>query len=129
SLGAHEQAKRGIGLGLVRKKIEEVPLRHHADEFAARRQMREIRDRNLLFGDPARNLARFVMRELEKLVEESEFVEQLERGRMDRVTAKIAKEIRVLFEQDDIHAGARQKKSRHHARGPAARDAAAGGQG
>src|SRR5208283_2959719 len=57
-----------------------------------------------------------------------EIVEQLERGRMDRVAAKIAKEIRVLFEQEDIDAGARQKKSRHHAGWPAAGDAAAGRQ-
>jgi hypothetical protein len=36
--------------------------------------------------------------------------------------------IRVLFEYDDIDAGAGQQKAEHHSRGAATDDAAAGGQ-
>jgi len=43
---------------------------------------------------------------------------------MDRVAAKIAKEIPVLLEDDDRHAGTRQKPAQHHAGGTAARDGA-----
>ena len=71
---------------------------------------------------------RFAMRKLQEFVEETEFMEKLERRRMDRVAAKIAKEIRVLLQHDDIDSGAGQEKRRHHAGGPAADDAAAGGE-
>src|SRR5712692_9908769 len=47
--------------------------------------------------------------------------------RVNRVATKIAQEIRVLFEHDDVHTGAREQKPEHHARRSAARDAATGG--
>jgi hypothetical protein len=44
---------------------------------------------------------------------------------MDRVAAKIAQEVGMFLEHDDVNAGARQQEPEHHAGRPAARDAAA----
>ena len=65
-----------------------------------------------------------LMRLLEKFIEQPEFVHQLQRRRMDGVAAKIAQEIGVLFQHDDVDAGARQQKAEHHAGRSAAGDAA-----
>ena len=46
---------------------------------------------------------------------------------MDGVAAEIAQEVGVLLEHDDVDAGTGQQKAEHHARGPAAGDAAPGG--
>jgi hypothetical protein len=45
---------------------------------------------------------------------------------MNRVAAKIAIEIRVLFQHDDLDAGAGEKKAGHHSGRAAADDDAAG---
>ena len=66
------------------------------------------------------------MRQLQELVQQTEFVHQLERRGMDGVAAKIAQEIAVLLQHDDIDAGARQQKAEHHAGRPAADDATGG---
>ena len=46
---------------------------------------------------------------------------------MNRIAAKIAQEIAVLFQHQDFDAGARQQIPEHHAGRPAAGDAAAHG--
>jgi hypothetical protein len=43
---------------------------------------------------------------------------------MHSVPAKVAQEIRVLFEHDHFDACARQQKAQHYSGGPAARDTA-----
>jgi hypothetical protein len=60
----------------------------------------------------------------EELVEDAQLMEDFKRGGMDRVAAKIAKEIPVLLEDDNRHAGTRQQPAQHHAGGTAARDGA-----
>jgi len=45
---------------------------------------------------------------------------------MDRVSAKIAIEIGVLLEHDDLYSGAREEKSSHHSGGSATDDNASG---
>jgi hypothetical protein len=45
---------------------------------------------------------------------------------MNGVAAKIAKEIGILFENDDVDASAGEQESEHHSRGSAAGNAAAG---
>ena len=62
------------------------------------------------------------MRAFKELVEDAQLMQDFERGRMDRVAAKIAKKIPVLLEDDDCHAGTRQEPAQHHAGGTAARD-------
>ena len=43
---------------------------------------------------------------------------------MNRIAAKIAEEIRVLFQHHNVDSGARQQKPEHHAGRAAAGDAA-----
>jgi hypothetical protein len=64
------------------------------------------------------------MGQSQKLLQQTEFLENLKRGRMYRVAAKIAEEVLVLFEHCNLHAPARQKISEHHACGSAAYHAA-----
>ncbi len=45
---------------------------------------------------------------------------------MDRVAAKIAQEVGVLFQHHDVDPGPRQQEAEHHARRPAADNAATG---
>jgi hypothetical protein len=66
------------------------------------------------------------MRAFQEIAENSKFVHDFERGGMNRVAAKIAQKVRVLFEHDNFDSGASQQKSQDHAGGPAANDAAAG---
>ena len=101
-----------IAARLVGKKIEEVPLRHQRDEMAVGRQMREIGKDDALVADLSGELAHFLMRALEEIVENAELVHELERRGMDGVAAEIAQEIGVLLQHHDIDAGARQQKAR-----------------
>jgi hypothetical protein len=58
---------------------------------------------------------------LKEFLEQSELLHQLERGGMNSIAAKIAIEIRMLFQDGHLHTRARQKEPEHHARRPAAR--------
>ena len=66
--------------------------------------------------------------QLQKGVEQAEFAHHFERGGMDRVAAKVAEEIGVLFQNHDLDAGARQEVAEHHPAWAAAHDAATRGQ-
>ena len=80
-----------------------------------------------LFGADLRG-QRFdlLMRQLQELVEQAQFVHELERRGMNRVAAEIAEEIGVLLQHHDTNARARQQESEHHSGGTAAGDAALG---
>src|SRR5205085_3994753 len=80
------------------KKVQEVPLRHERDEFAMRRQTRKIGHRNKVTVENAADLSQLLVRQLEKLLKQSEFMHDLERRRMNGVAAEIAVEIGVLFQ-------------------------------
>src|SRR5579864_1095427 len=88
--------------------------------------MREITDGSGFATDLAGKSLDFLMRTLEEVVENAEFMHELERRGMDGVAAKIAKKVRVLFEYENVDAHAGEEKAQHHARGAASRDAAAG---
>src|SRR5579864_5204579 len=67
------------------------------------------------------------MRELaQKAIGESEIVQNLERGWMNRVAAEVAQEISVLFQHRYRNAGSREEESKNGASRAAACDAAAG---
>src|SRR5438477_11721121 len=70
----HVQSKGGELLGVAGEKIQKIPLRHESDKFAARRQTREIGDRDAVAVDYAAKFAKLLMRELEKFVEQSELI-------------------------------------------------------
>jgi hypothetical protein len=107
-LGLHTQAEIRIFARVLREEIEEIPLRHQCDEFAAGRQVRKIRDRDHLVADPAAQQSEFLMRPLEEILEQAQFVHDLEGRGMDRVAAEITEEVGVLLEHDHVDAGARQ---------------------
>ena len=54
----------------------------------------------------------FLMRPLQELFEQAEFVHQLQSRRMYGVATKIAQEILVLFQNDHFHADASEQKAR-----------------
>jgi hypothetical protein len=89
-----------------------------------RREVRQIGDRDHFVLDLSSDLLKFLMRPLEELLQDSEFVHQLESRRMNRIAAEIAEEIGMLFEHDDIHPRTSQKKTGDHPGRPSARDAA-----
>lgn len=64
------------------------------------------------------------MRQLQKFLEQTKLVQHLQRGWMHGVAAKIAKEVRVLFENNRVHSRSRQQISQQHARRSAAHDTA-----
>ena len=119
----HFQIEGRIARGVFVDEIQKVPLRHEREELAVRRQMRKVSERNRFIADLPGDLAHFLMRPFEKIFEDAQLVHQLERGRMNRVAAKVAQKIRVLLEHDDFDARARQQKAEHHSRRPTAGDA------
>jgi|SRR5215469_6753102 len=90
--------------------------------------MGEVADGGGFAADLARNPKDFLVGALEEVVENAEFVHELERGGMYCVAAKIAKKIGVFFENENVDAHAGEKETQHHARGAASGDAAAGGE-
>src|SRR5206468_10599917 len=70
----------------------------------------------IFIPDLAAEPGRFLMRQFEKVFEDSQFMHHFERRRMDRVTAEVAQKIFVLFKHHDIDAGAREQKAKHHSR-------------
>jgi hypothetical protein len=123
-LGLHLQMECRIALRLLGEEVQEVPLRHEGEEFAPRRQVREVGNRKPRITDLRVEVARFAMRPLQKRIEKSEFVHHLKRRGMDGVAAEVSQEISMLFEDDDVHPGAGEKKAEHHAGRPSTDDAA-----
>ena len=69
-------------------------------------------------ADPARRSDAPCVRQPQEALEQAELVHQLERGRVDRVAAEVAQEIRVLLEHDGLDAGAGEEKADHQPAGP-----------
>ncbi len=112
---------------MLGKEIEKIPLRHERDKAAAGRQMPEVGDGQSHLADLRVELVNLLMRQLEKLVEQSQLVHHLEGRGMNGIAAKIAQEIAVLFQHQDFNTGTRQQIAQHHAGRSAAGDAAAHG--
>jgi hypothetical protein len=105
------------------EKIEEFPLRHEGNETAARRQMREIGERDALLADLTGELAHLLMRPLEKGIEQPKFVRNLKRRGVDGVAPEVAEEIGVFLQHRHVDAGAGEQKPEHHAGGSTPGDA------
>ena len=114
-LGQHPELETRIAFALVGQEIEEVPLREEGDEAAARRKMGKVGEDDHLVADDAADLAHFLVRQLEKRVEQSELVHHFERGGMDGVAAEVAQEVSVLLQHQDVDAGAGEQEAEHHA--------------
>jgi hypothetical protein len=96
-------------LRFLGKEIQKFPLRHQDHVLAARRQLCEVADDEAVLADFGGDCFDLVMRTRKQAVQQAEPVEHVQRRRMDGVAAKIAQEILVLFENDDVDAGTRQK--------------------
>ena len=92
-----------------------------------RRQMREIRERELGVAEPGLEYRHLLMRKLEESLQQAELVHELKGRGMNGVAAEIAQEIRVLLQHDDVDPRPRQQQAEHHPGGPAADNAAARG--
>src|SRR5712675_960949 len=88
--------------------------------------MREVGKRDGVVANLARDLRQFLMWALEKIFQQAELVHYLERRRMNRIATKVAQEIRVLLEHNNLDAGAREQKAEHHPGRAAAGNAATG---
>src|SRR5215813_8037933 len=71
--------------------------------------MREIGDGHALVADLAAKLLQILMWPLEKVFEQAKLVHDFERRRMNGVTTKVAEEVRVFLEYDNV--GARRNPS------------------
>src|SRR5271155_3308001 len=85
--------------------------------------MTKIREGDRVGADLTGKLAHLLMRAFQQLIEDAEFIHDIERGWMNRVAAEIAQEIRMLLKNAHVHAHARQEKSQDHAGGSASRNA------
>src|SRR5260370_26461685 len=92
-----------------------------------RRQAREVRKCYRRIAELRAEHARFLMRQLQKVIEDTQFVHHFERRRMNRVAAEVAQKIGVLLEHENVDPGPREQKREHHPRGSATRDTAARG--
>jgi len=86
-------------------------------------KMREVADLEPLTSDHRGDVVDFGVADLEKFVEDAELVHQLEGGGMDGVTAEIAEEVLVLFEDGDGKAGASEEQAEHDSGRASADDA------
>src|SRR5216683_3607505 len=127
-VGTHAQFESWIAGGAGRDEIEEVPLRHERDELAMRRQAREVRKCYRRIAELRAEHARFLMRQLQKVIEDTQLVHHFERRRMNSVAAEVAQKIGVLLEHENVDPGPREQKREHHPGGSATRDTAARGE-
>ncbi|HYC24473.1 MAG TPA: hypothetical protein VEC58_00420 [Roseiarcus sp.] len=99
-------------------------MRHHGDEVARGRQARKIGERRPKIADPSFEVKDLLVRQFEKSFEQPQFAHEIERRWVDRVAAKVAQEVGVFLQDDDVEACPRQEVARHHSRRTAAGDAA-----
>jgi hypothetical protein len=78
-LGIHFEPKTRQPASAFREKVQEIPLRHNCDEFAAPRDVAEIRGAHESRSDRAVELSQLRMRDLQEVVEEPELIEHLQR--------------------------------------------------
>src|ERR1700731_1203361 len=116
--------KSGKLFRFFREKIQKIPLRHQRDKFAVCRHVREVANDDVGTFDASPEFTHLIVRQRKKFLQQSELKENVERGGMDRIAAKVPQEVGVLFDDDDFDAGTRQEKSEHHASRPSTHDAA-----
>jgi hypothetical protein len=107
-LGFHVEPEGSVAPGVLGDEIEKIPLRHHGDEPAMRREMGEIGNPHDGIADLDLYLPQLLVRAPQEFLQYSQLVHQFERRGVDRIAAEIAQEIAMLFEHDDGDAGPRQ---------------------
>ena len=125
-LSLHSHMESFVAFAAFGEEIQKIPLRHQRDIFAVRRQMSEIEHLQARVTDLNGEPLEFLMRYFEERVEQTELIHQLERRGMYGIAAKIAEKIGMLLQNDDVNAGAGEKKAQHHSSRAAAGNAACG---
>src|SRR4051812_2453100 len=125
----HLQVKRRIASAALRQEVQKIPLRHQRQELAVRRQMAEVTEGESRLADLPAQLPYLGVRNLEKVVDQPELVENFQGRWMHGVAAEVSKKIGVLLEDRDVDAGSRQQVAEHHAGGSTAGDDAVHGMG
>src|SRR5438128_799338 len=87
--------------------------------------MREVRYFDKLVSDLRPELADFLVRSLQKLVEQPQLAHDLEGRGVDRIPPEIAQEISMFFENENREPGSGEQEAEHHTGGAPACDAAA----
>src|SRR5581483_3909136 len=97
-LGLQAQLEAAVGARGAREKIEEIPLRDHGDERKARADAPKVDERELPAAEGGAELAHLGVGKAEEIVGEAELVQDLKRGRVDRVAAEVTQEVGMLLE-------------------------------
>ncbi len=101
-------------------------MRHEGNKFAAGRQVPEGCRVQKIVPDECTDLLDLLVRNRQKVVQNVEFIQDLQGGGVHGIAAEIAKEVTVLFEYSDLNAGAGEQKAEHNASRTTADDAAGG---
>ena len=83
--------------------------------------MGEVRYFDKLVSDLRSESADFLVRTLQKLVEQPQLAHDLECRGVDRIPAEVAQEIGVLFENENRDPGPGEQEAEHHTGGAARR--------
>src|ERR1700721_574733 len=106
--------KLRIGFRFFADEIQKIPLRHQRDEFTVCWQMRKISSRDYEIVYASANLRQFLMWTAQELVDNSKLVHQFQCGWMNRISAKIAQKIRMLFKHQHLDSPAGEQKAQYH---------------
>ena len=88
--------------------------------------MPEVGSLECKISDYPANRCQLLVRQLQKVVQEVQLIEKLQRGRMDGIAPEITEEIAMLLEHDHLHTGASQQIAQHHPCGAATDDTTRG---
>ena len=113
----HHYFEPGVTPAVLHEKIKEIPLRHECEKLAVRRNVRKIPERHHVWSDHGCQVRDFLVGPSQEIVEQAEFVHELQCRGVDRIAAKIAQEIAVLLEDGHRDSGSCQEKPEHHAGG------------
>lgn len=81
--GLHPQVKARIPASLLLDEVEEIPLRHQPEELAVCRKVSKVANHDLFRPYLRCQLANLLMRALQKFVQNSQLIHDLQRRRMD----------------------------------------------
>ena len=113
-LRVHVQVKVRILRCALREEAEKIGLRHDHHVGVARLQTSEIHQRQCALWRVQRDAAHLRVRQRMQRFGKTDLVEHVERRCVHRVTAEIAVEILVHFQQRHVDTAARQQQGSHH---------------
>ena len=104
----HLQGEGGFGPGRLGQQVQQIPLRHHGDIRVRQMQTAKVDQRHLPAVGVEAQVIDSALRHPRKLTPQAEIIEQSQRAGMHGVAAEVAKEVGVLLQQGDLHAGSGQ---------------------